>query len=246
MLARFAIALIAAPAVLLAAGSAMAGADRYGPPIRETPQQPDAAPRAYLSWPGKADAAPVQVRQAPSGLPQSLYEPTPAARSQTRPAPDAKVQASLAARPLRSAEAPTGFHLALHSKPAAPVRTAALAARPRPAPVSPPPSAPVAVAPRAAAPTPLPANPAPTAVAQNGAPPRFYSLHREFGVSPDPIPLPAQFFADSGAADLAGPPPPPAPHLIAGQSASSAANVQRAAAAANLADGDPTTSNASP
>lgn len=49
-------------------------------------------------------------------------------------------------------------------------------------------------------------------------PPRFYSVHREFGLKPDPIPLPQQFFADS-AADLAAPPPPLAPHPVPGTQA---------------------------
>lgn len=38
--------------------------------------------------------------------------------------------------------------------------------------------------------------------------PRFYSVHREYGQAPDPIPLSPQFFA-SETPDLAQPPPPP-------------------------------------
>jgi len=41
-----------------------------------------------------------------------------------------------------------------------------------------------------------------------GSSPRFYSLHRAYGDTPDPIPLPQQFFP--APSDLAQPPPPPA------------------------------------
>ena len=43
--------------------------------------------------------------------------------------------------------------------------------------------------------------------AEGGAPARFYSLHRPYGDTPDPIPLTPQFFA-SDSPDLAAPPPP--------------------------------------
>jgi hypothetical protein len=49
-------------------------------------------------------------------------------------------------------------------------------------------------------------------------------VHREFGLSPDPIPLPRQFFA-GGSPDLAAPPPPLDPHPVPGtQAATSPAN----------------------
>jgi len=63
-----------------------------------------------------------------------------------------------------------------------------------------------------------PAQAAPVQAAANQAP-RFYSVHREFGLKPDPIPLPQQFFADSAAADLAAPPPPLDPHPVPGTQA---------------------------
>jgi hypothetical protein len=67
------------------------------------------------------------------------------------------------------------------------------------------------------------AAPAPIAQAQNGRP-HFYSVHRPFGLSPDPIPLPRQFFAD-GSPDLAAPPPPLPPRPVPGtQSATAPAN----------------------
>lgn len=59
------------------------------------------------------------------------------------------------------------------------------------------------------------ADPAPVralamAAPASGDPPasvRFYSLHRQYGDTPDPIPLTPQFFSDS-TPDLAQPPPP--------------------------------------
>jgi hypothetical protein len=80
-------------------------------------------------------------------------------------------------------------------------------------------------------PSPLmqPAAPAASAQVAAGQPPRFYSLHREFGLTPDPAPapLPTQFFAAS--ADLAEPPPPPPPHVLpAGQQAMTASARARA------------------
>lgn len=64
-----------------------------------------------------------------------------------------------------------------------------------------------------------------SAAPRSGQTPHFYSVHREFGLSPDPIPLPRQFFADSAATDLAAAPPPLAPHPVAGtQAAASPAN----------------------
>ncbi len=69
----------------------------------------------------------------------------------------------------------------------------------------------------------------PAASADSGQPPRFYSVHREFGLAPDPAPapLPTQFFAAS--ADLAEPPPPPPPHVLpAGQQAMTASARARA------------------
>ena len=65
----------------------------------------------------------------------------------------------------------------------------------------------------------------PVAVAQTGLPPRRYSVDRQYGVQPDPIPLPAQFFADQAASDLAAPPPPLDPRPVPGaQTVNSAAS----------------------
>jgi hypothetical protein len=44
------------------------------------------------------------------------------------------------------------------------------------------------------------ATPAQSTAANGQSGPRFYSLHREYGIQPDPIPLPPQFFGPT--ADL--------------------------------------------
>jgi hypothetical protein len=93
-----------------------------------------------------------------------------------------------------------------------------------PAPASPPV--------RAALPTSL-YSPSPQAqAAAAGQPPRRYSVDREFGVQPDPIPLPEPFFANSPQVDLAEPPPPPP-----AKTANGANTVQARNAAANANDG---------
>ncbi|QUD86098.1 hypothetical protein [Phenylobacterium montanum] len=208
------IALLVAPVLALsAAGGALAGQDRYGPSMRPE-SGADQAP-APTTYLTWPGKAPVAARPAaePRPLPSSIYAPPPALG-------------------LRPAESPSAY---APQKPA-PVRTASAALHPRPAPVAkpaPPPAQPAA-----------PVQPTPAAVAANSAmPAHFYSVQREFGLKPDPIPLPNQFFADGSSNDLAGPPPPPPPHLIPGQSASSAANVQRAQMAADMAEGDAPPSN---
>ena len=96
---------------------------------------------------------------------------------------------------------------------------------------SPPPPAPVALA--APVHPPLPASLyAPAPPAAPGPAPHRYSVHRDFGLSPDPAPLPPQFFADS-ATDLAEPPPPPPITAPAGQTAAAIAARNRAADASS-------------
>ena len=151
-----------------------------------------------LTWPGKVQEAPPQRRQQANAAPQRRV---------------------------------------WNAEPATPVQAAA------PAPVSRPPAAlpsniydpAPAAAPMAAVapPRPLPA-PAPVRQTQVAAsatadpdyqPPHFYSLYRQYGQTPDPIPtsefdpksapapqLSPQFFASSSP-DLAQP-PPPVPHTV--------------------------------
>jgi hypothetical protein len=117
-----------------------------------------------------------------------------------------------------SADQPSRFQPALASaRPdhmAAVLPTSLYSAYPSPAPRQ---AAASWTPPSRAAAAPAPASAAGSA-ATNQAP-RFYSVHREFGLRPDPIPLPQQFFADSGGSDLAAPPPPLAPHPVAGTQA---------------------------
>jgi hypothetical protein len=80
----------------------------------------------------------------------------------------------------------------------------------------PPPPAPPAPQP---APPPVAAAPVPPAMVAAGLRPHRYSVVRQFGLRPDPIPLPSQFFADNAAADLAAPPPPLDPHPVPGTQA---------------------------
>lgn len=56
--------------------------------------------------------------------------------------------------------------------------------------------------------TPLAQAQTPAAPGSDYTTPRFYSLHRAYGQTPDPIPLSPQFFATQ-TPDLAEPPPPP-------------------------------------
>ena len=86
------------------------------------------------------------------------------------------------------------------------------------APAPPRPVAAAPIAPTLPAASLRPAPPAPRVLAQAQAQPQandtsdyqpthFYSVHRQYGQAPDPIPLDAQFFASSSP-DLAQPPPP--------------------------------------
>ena len=87
-------------------------------------------------------------------------------------------------------------------------------APPQPAPAPPPAALPTRAVAAAQLPPVQTAQAAPRAAALATAsaeddyqPTHFYSLHRQYGDTPDPIPLNAQFFASS-TPDLAQPPPP--------------------------------------
>lgn len=85
------------------------------------------------------------------------------------------------------------------------------AAQAAPAPATPLPAASAPAAPRASsapsAPQGLPAPPdrGATRTAWSPGGPRFYSVHRQYGLEPSAIPLPPQFFG--ATADLSQPPP---------------------------------------
>jgi len=65
-----------------------------------------------------------------------------------------------------------------------------------------------------AQPAPQQVAPQRSAQAQNPNGPHFYSLHREYGIEPDPIPIPPKFFGPT--ADLSAPPPDPVLKRVTG------------------------------
>jgi len=135
-------------------------------------------------------------------------------------------------------------------------RSASAGGRSLPTSLYDPPSAPATPSPTTA---PADAGSQPLLAGMQGAPPRYYSVHRQYGLQPDPIePLAAQptgqtapqaatpsvglspqFLADSASADLAEPPPLPPQRLSSSQAAnmtaSAATNQARAAAEASQA-----------
>ena len=197
---------LAAIAVLFSLSDGALAQSAFAASVAAAPMSDQAGPSAQaaglrmLSWPGKTVQAPRPRLAAPAA--------PVAAPSHRIWNPEAVAQPALA--PMRAAP------------PAAAVqRTAALPSSIyAPAPPSPP--APAA-APQPPAPTPPPVMQQARAAARpmtqanspsdgDYQPPHFYSLYREYGQSPDPIPLNPQFFAAS-TPDLAQP-PPPVPHTV--------------------------------
>jgi hypothetical protein len=181
-----------AGAAVMAAGAVCAQDDRYGPD-RTADQQVATLDGPYLSWPGK---------QAPSDAGTAAQPP---AEQPARP--------PAAAEPAAPAVAALPAVLPATQPPAEPPAPEPLVvAQPAPVP-APQPAPPTAAATAEAAP------PAPQQTAQDAGharlPPHIYSVAREYGLKPDPIPLPAQFFQDQSSSDtdLAAPPPalPPRP-----------------------------------
>lgn len=196
----------------------------------------------YLTWPGKVTAPrPRQAQPQPSqpGLEQAgpaqaaAAQPprdlawTPAYRpvqhganhylGQVTPAQAAAIESQRAAD-----RAETEKAMALAEAAKAKAEAEQKQAEIRPAPL-PPAALPNSIY---AAPPPAQAQPSGAArMAAGGAPydqhARFYSLHRAFGQTPDPIALSPQFLA-SPSADLADPPPPPPPRIMPGQTATAA------------------------
>jgi hypothetical protein len=170
-----------------------------------------------LSWPGKPVAAPAPG--AAASTPPGGLRPMLRGRQGLRPLPTGTLR-------------PAVFTPPPGLPPLAPAQPAAPAAPPRApeAPVEAPEPAAAVIAPgakieaaplprvaAAPAPAPVPAPPAANPVARvigAAAPPvsespRRYSLHREFGQTPDRPALPAPVYLDNLPVDLAEPPPPP-------------------------------------
>jgi hypothetical protein len=179
--------------------------DRYGPsaPIAAAaPTAQNMASFSLLSWPSKGPAP----------------RPAPPAPVVAPPAPAEALYRAARVEPIQASRLPASIYAPPYPS-MTPYRSASSAAPVDAAPSAPP--APPSRSYASAAPTPAAAD-----GARSSQPPHFYSLHREFGLTPDPIPLPQQFFADSAAgADMAAPPPPLPPHPVPGtQAATSTAN----------------------
>ncbi len=158
--------------------------DRYGGGVRHgaltkspTAQTGSAAPASgpYLAWGGKVEAQ-AQPAAAPQGGWPSMSErwsADPRAVAAQMAPPQGEWRPYRPSRPAATTPAPAPT--SIYDVPAQPALTPSTAAQPF----------------KQAQALPAP-NP------QGG--PRFYSVHREYGIQPDPIPLPPQFFGPT--ADL--------------------------------------------
>jgi hypothetical protein len=238
-------ALIACPALFAGAAQAQ---DRYGPEATAglTPVS-YGADRPLLNWPGKQPAPSEETAEPPAPPPEpapppaniytprtaSIYTPPPEPSPPPAPSPMAPPvsfytppqppsppveRADLPMRPLLPAPPVAPVASRATPAPAARIAHAAKPKSPEPAPKAPvavaaATTAPVSSAPDAAEPPHRPWSPT-----GPGIPAHFYSTAREFGLKPDPdpVPLSPQFFADSAGADLAAPPPPLDPHAVPG------------------------------
>jgi hypothetical protein len=201
----------------LALASAASAQDRYGP----TPGAYGVAASAaaatplrarFLSWTGKAvsAAAPAPAAAPAQAVWQGRLSAAPVAGGRSLAAYRAAPVGQQGWRPvpLRSAAAPGPQPTpALAGAP----QPQTLAARPLPTSIYAPPAQGAA--------TGVAAMPAPRyrTAANSGADDRvrFYSVHRQYGLQPDPPPIPPQFFG--ATADLSDPPGPiPAQRLTTG------------------------------
>lgn len=179
---------------LLSAMTALAGAaqaaDRYGatsPPSAQplpapataakAPASPTAGGPRILTWSGKTQpTAPAEVVEAQADGPPAPLPAPPPQGAWRRPGPGAQTGAP---QPLA---APPPRYAAQPAPQAAPPASLYGAAQPQP-----------------------PQQQAQAQAAPYAGGPRFYSLHREYGVAPDPIP---QAELSGQTTDLAAPPPP--------------------------------------
>jgi hypothetical protein len=183
-----------AGAALLTAGAVQAQSDRYGPD-RTADQRVATLGGSYLNWPGK------QAPESDVGAAAPAEQPAPPPPPATED--NAPAVASLpAVLPAPPPETP----------PPAPQPIAVA----QPAPVPAAQTAPAAATAQAA----QPGQRAPQQTAEDAGhgrlPPHIYSVARQYGLTPDPIPLPTQFFADQSDTDLASPPPPLPPRPVPG------------------------------
>ncbi len=241
------------PRALQPARAAQPARDRYASintapdtaprPYANALRQPPAPARpTYQEQPIRQAVAPAPqpmlrapARQAP--LPQSIYaEPQQAAPPPMRaPAPQA-----MAAAPDPDFQGPyppatkepwrrlLGSTAPAEGRGVAVPLPAAEAQPPAAAPAATKPAKPAKAAEAPAAPERLAAAPPGFRTPSSTSSSRFYSVHRQFGVAPDPIKMPQQFFLD-GSPDLSEPPPPPVRRIAPSPGKSTAA--QRAAQA---------------
>jgi len=205
--------------------------DRYSGEMYRQPayRQPANASGPLLTWPGKTAAAgPAAV--APTPAPAYAY--TPQTYRPTAPAAEKTPVYQPPAYPAPSYPAQLAQGAAQQTRVYGPApvrpwyqRYEAPGVVSGPEPASPPPSTPHPGAPQSiydpppekvgaamgasAAPSSTAAmGPAarPATAANDGETARFYSLHRQYGLTPDPDPIPPQFFTQT--ADLSDPPGP--------------------------------------
>jgi hypothetical protein len=196
-----------AGAAVLSASAVQAQSDRYGPD-QTADQRVATLGGSYLTWPGKqAPESDVGVATQTEPAEQPAPPPEPPAAAPPLPPPAAQEdEAAVASLPaVLPAPSPEG-------PPPAPQPIAV--AQPAPVPAAQP--APAAATTQAAQAN--PSTPQQTAEDAGHArlPPHIYSVARQYGLTPDPIPLPTQFFADQSDTDLATPPPPLPPRPVPG------------------------------
>ena len=186
-------------ALILMAAMAVPGLALAAPGDAEDRYGPPPAP---FVDPGSPDTAPHMLTW-PGKAPAASRPGNRADRTVEAPPPYPRMQP-----PMAVAALPTS----LYAPPPSPLSATLRAAQP------------VSQSASVASPTQAhPVQAAPSQGATSGQPPRFYSLHREFGLAPDPapVPLPSQFFAPN--ADLAEPPPRVVPAGQKGKTASARA-----------------------
>ena len=242
-----------------AAGPYRAYSPPAGAPARRapTPYPPPAATARYataadaglrtrfLTWSGKAEATAPTPPARPVAYVPTPYVPTPNAAYRPYAPPPAPVARAAYAppqpEPAQTDAAATPMQPAMPGPPLHPpgYRTAYAAPAPVQAPQPTYAFAPPPVSARAlptsvyadAGPS-IPAAAASAYTSQPGAPTstaRLYSVHRDFGMTPDPAPIPPQFFA--ATADLSAPETPE----VAPRATATAAGAAAARAAQNTA-----------
>ncbi|WP_374571614.1 hypothetical protein [Phenylobacterium sp.] len=190
---RMGLALITCLACATSA-AAQTAPDRYGPvrtPARAPAQAPMLTASAadtltygsrMLSWASKVEPAPAAA-PAPVSAPLAAPAPQRPAATDPRAYTLGEIEPAPRPAPARQAPVPASLYDSPAPAPAAPVQ----AARPEPASAAPVAAAQVQPAQPAAAPVRVAAA-SPMAGAGGGVPVRFYSVAREYGLTPDPLP----------------------------------------------------------